>query len=523
MKDKDNDSVIITVKGYKEVRLIRGQCLFDALISEDIPISSVCSKGRKCGKCKVRILKGDKSVSKTDFDLLSKEELDNDIRLACALYPLEDTEIEIVNEDEEILACDEIEFSEEDFTDAPVHDDKEGCGIAIDIGSTTIAGCIVDLSQEQLIASNTRVNSQRKYGADVVSRIAASNAGKGALLQEAVRSDIMEMIFYLISKAKVIKSQVKKIVISANTTMTHLLLGFSCEGLGLYPFNPVNISLMSYEARYVIPKAGLRCQVYFIPGVSAYVGADIVSGLYFCDYDKKEAINLFVDMGTNGEIAIGNKDRILATSVAAGPAFEGGNLSCGMASVAGAISHASINEDGEIFLRTIANKLPKGICGTGAVEITAELLEANRVDKSGKFVDPGDDPIILEKDILGNPIAFTQNDIRQIQMAKGALRAGIEILIKRYGIKAEDIDNLYLAGGFGYEMNVDKAIRIGMFEAGYKDKVVPLSNSSLFGAVKFLLARAAAEDVCKIVDVTEDIPLAADDDFNEKFISYIDF
>ena len=108
-------------------------------------------------------------------------------------------------------------------------------------------------------------------------------------------------------------------------------------------------------------------------------------------------------------------------------------------------------------------------------------------------------------------------------MAKGALRAGIEILIKRYGIKAEDIDNLYLAGGFGYEMNVDKAIRIGMFEAGYKDKVVPLSNSSLFGAVKFLLARAAAEDVCKIVDVTEDIPLAADDDFNEKFISYIDF
>lgn len=314
--------------------------------------------------------------------------------------------------------------------------------------------------------------------------------------------------------------------------MGHLLMGYSCETLGVYPFTPVDIGTITssfeemFEEQIVSDgEDGIRllAKVILLPGISAFVGADISSGMLVCDFDKLEKPCLLIDLGTNGEMALGNKERILVTSTAAGPAFEGGNISCGMGSVPGAICNVSI--DGKnIQLKTIGDKAPIGLCGTGVIETVCELVKEELVDETGMLEeDYFEEGYELAKTPDGEPIVFTQKDVREIQLAKSAVRAGIETLMKRYGVSYGDIDKVFLAGGFGYKIDLEKTIGIGMLPEEFREKTTAIGNSSLGGTIIYLTEEGANERLDKIVALSSEVELSSDKDFNNFYTEYMFF
>lgn len=433
--------------------------------------------------------------------------------------------------------------------------------IAIDLGTTTLVISLVDIVAKQILHTVTMLNSQRKYGADVLSRIQASVDGEQEELRESIQKDLHEGIDKLLKEYRMTTvadslseqqfMDIEHIVISGNTTMIHLLMGYDCSTLGIYPFAPVNTELIAGIAEEIIgyKQPGAEMKTTILPSISAFIGGDIVSGLYALDFADNKEISLFVDLGTNGEIALGNCDRILTTSVAAGPAFEGGNISCGTGSVAGAICAMEINpndrnshnNDSEsekqaltIQIETIHDAPPCGICGTGVIEVVAELLKCGIIDETGLLSDEyfeggfmlanSDNTVKLEcteqptKAQAYKPIIFTQQDIRQFQLAKAAVRTGIEILTKEYGITIAEIDKVYIAGGFGYHLNIKKAASIGLIPQELTTKATAVGNTSLAGAVKFISDAKASDTIQRIKNASEDIILANDNDFQELYL-----
>ena len=264
--------------------------------------------------------------------------------------------------------------------------------------------------------------------------------------------------------------------------------------------------------------------VTIFPCISAFIGGDIVSGLYALDFAQKEDINLFIDLGTNGEMALGNKDRILVTSVAAGPAFEGGNISCGTGSVAGAIcaldiEYNPLNGNYDVNFKTLRDEPPCGICGTGVIETVAELLKNELIDETGLYREDFFETGV----VLADNIVFSQKDIREFQMAKAAVRAGIEILAAEYGIKMQQIKKVYLAGGFGFNLNVQKAISTGLLPEELSDKVEVVGNTALGGVVRFLADSEQMGKVQRVKNISQDIVLAKNGDFNAKYLQYMAF
>ncbi len=398
-------------------------------------------------------------------------------------------------------------------------DSESSYAIAIDLGTTTLAFSLVDMVSKQIPHTVTKLNSQRKYGADVLSRIQASVDGKQEELRACIQKDLREGIDELLKECRIM--DIDHIAISGNTTMIHLLMGYDCSTLGVYPFAPVNTELISETAEEIIgfKQPGAEIKTTILSSISAFIGGDIVAGLYALDFASNKEISLFLDLGTNGEIALGNCDRILTTSVAAGPAFEGGNISCGTGSVAGAICAVEINRNdvSDIKLNTIHNVPPCGICGTGVIETVAELLKCGLIDETGLLADEYFDtgfPLTNEQE----PIIFTQQDIRQFQLAKAAVRTGIEVLTKEYGITMDEIDKVYIAGGFGYHLNINKAASIGLIPPELTTKATAAGNTSLAGAVKYLGDTNASDTIQRIKNASEDIILANDSDFQELYL-----
>lgn len=416
--------------------------------------------------------------------------------------------------------------------------------IAIDLGTTTIAFALVNLPSAKILYTVIMLNSQRKYGVDVISRIQASVEGEQEELRESIQKDLCKGIDELLKGYRITTEvndlseqqimDIEHIVISGNTTMIHLLMGYDCSTLGVYPFEPVNTGLISETAEKILGynQSGAEIRTTILPSISAFIGGDIISGLYALDFAGNKEISLFVDLGTNGEIALGNCDRILTTSVAAGPAFEGGNISGGIGSVAGAICAVEINPNDRnnhnndsgsekqaltIQIETIHNAPPCGICGTGVIETVAELLKCGLVDETGLLVDEYFDdgfPLTSSQE----PIIFTQQDIRQFQLAKAAVRTGIEILTKEYGITTDEIDKVYIAGGFGYYLNIKKAASVGLIPQELATKATAVGNTSLAGAVKYFTDADASDTIQRIKNASEDIILANDSDFQELYL-----
>lgn len=523
-KNRHVPLVPVLVKDHeREISLMvkEGESILDALMEFEASYTAVCGGKGKCGKCKIRVLEGELPETSFDKECLEPAELASGIRLSCKAYPRTPVTVELnFKSESDFMVVTDYAKAETEETN---YGENDRFGIAIDIGTTTIAVQILNLNSGKTMLTHTTVNHQRNFGADVISRIKASVEGKKKELQDSIRKDLVEGIHDITEKAAIPPEKVTELAIAGNTTMIHLLMGYDCRGLGEYPFTPVNIQIIEDTYENILQDHFLSARVRILPGISTFVGGDIVSGLYICDVDVSEEYCLLIDLGTNGEIALGNKERLMSTSTAAGPAFEGGNIQWGVGSIEGAIAGVVI-EEGHVKIKTIGDKEPTGICGTGVIETVAELVKAEIIDETGCLdEDYFDDGYPIAKAADGKEIVFTQQDVREVQLAKAAVRAGIETLVLRYGIQKEEISKVYLAGGFGYKLDCEKAIKIGMIPEEFEGKIEAVGNSSLGGAVKCLLSEDGWKRLAAIGTQAEEINLSADKDFNEFYMEAMYF
>jgi uncharacterized 2Fe-2S/4Fe-4S cluster protein (DUF4445 family) len=396
----------------------------------------------------------------------------------------------------------------------PLLDFGEGYGIALDIGTTTLAFELFDLSNGKRLADFSMANRQRIFGADVITRINRAAHGAQAELHSYIIKDIAQGAAHILSYAGIAANAVRKMTVAGNTTMLHLLHNLPCHTLGVYPFTPV--TLAGQITRFAcLPD----CEVLTLPGISTFVGADITAGIICLGGTDGEETRLLIDLGTNGETALISKGKIWVTSTAAGPAFEAGNISQGAASVAGAITAVRFDKKLKKFeYETINHALPVGICGTGVVDITAELVRHKMVDETGRL----DAHYGSGVEIAPGTI-FTKNDVREVQLAKSAVRAGIEILLESAGCTALGVDRVYLAGGFGFRLRPESAVLLGLFPEGFSGKIQAVGNSSLGGAALSLFSKEAARKMEEIVAQAVEVNLAAHPKFNELFMEYMLF
>ena len=477
--------------------------LLEMLQEKNEYISAPCNGNGICGKCIVRYKSGATEPTKQDREFLSEKQLEQGYRLACQSYPTEEYKVEIPELEEtiEVLSQWENQRTEEILknTAEGTAEKTENAlyGICIDIGTTTLAALLVNLETEADCQTAVSVNHQRAYGSDVLS---ASNSGKKWEIQRCIRQDLQKLILELLQKEKITEQQIKRIVIAGNTTMCHLLRGFSCETLGVAPFLPVDLSWMEGSAADFLGMKELDTKVVILPGISAFVGADIMAGIAKMNMHRSEGYHLLLDIGTNGEMVLGNCRHMYVTSTSAGPAFEGGNISCGMASIPGVISHVFMEETGKAGFQVIGetdgeNKKQQaiGICGTGMIDLVYELREHQMIDEHGTYSDLYFDTGYE----LAEKVKFTQNDIRELQMAKAAIRAGVDILVKKAGIAFDEVDNCYLAGGFGTKIDIKKAAGIGLIPKELEMKTIPAGNTVLAGTKEVLLSRISKEELEK--------------------------
>lgn len=386
--------------------------------------------------------------------------------------------------------------------------------ISIDLGTTTLA------FSDNLGNFFTSINHQAAFGADVISRIKASCEGHGRLLSDIIKKDLSLGITQLKECSRLSSDMPAAITIAANTAMTHLLMNYDCHGLAAYPFAPVTLEEICTDAGLLSQPGTLT----LLPSASAFIGGDILSGLLSLDADTWENPCLLLDLGTNAEMVLGTKKQLFSASAAAGPALEGGGISCGVGGIKGAICH--IHLDKSPSFQTIDYGRPLGICGTGILDLTAELLSHNYLDKTGLLSEPYFDkgyPVVKAYGAQ-KAITFTQSDVRQIQMAKSAVRTGIELLCQRAGILAEDIEHVYLAGTLGTKIIPENAARIGLFPESLCSRIVPSGNTSLAGAS--LYSSAPQESLRRIKKIRNSITcleLANHPEFQNLFISHINF
>ncbi|GHV74305.1 ferredoxin [Spirochaetia bacterium] len=402
--------------------------------------------------------------------------------------------------------------------------DKPGnlYGIAVDIGTTTIALALVDLQRGIIGGRHSMVNKQREFGADVISRIQRANKGELHLLTKSVRQQISGGIGILCRDAGIASADVCRIAVAANTTMLHLLLGLSCNTLGTFPFTPVTLDFVTCAFPELF-EGNLSCDVTILPGISTYVGADITAGIYFTEMHKSAKPSLLMDIGTNGEMALAFAGKLLCAATAAGPAFEGGNMQWGTGSVPGAISQVTYR-DGQFDSKTIGDKPPVGICGSGVVDTVWAGLQNGLIEESGRFAESVPSAgLLLARTVEGQDIRFCQKDVRELQLAKSAVCSGIDAMVRHVGIAYDDIETLYIAGGFGYNLNFASGAGIGLIPPSLASKVKLIGNSALGGTVKYLLREDSDAEMNAITDIAVEYSLPEDSYFNTIFIENINF
>ena len=414
--------------------------------------------------------------------------------------------------------------------------EKYKYGIALDLGTTTMALYLLDLNEGRIISVLSKVNAQRSYGSDVISRINYTMENKNGLeeLNKCVINQINEMIDEISKINNINKNEIYNIVVVGNTTMIHMLMKIPCKNIALAPFIP------SFTEKYECSALDIGINVNGIislpPSISAYVGSDISAGILSSNMSKNDKYSLLLDIGTNGEIALGNKDRILTCATAAGPAFEGTNIKYGVGGIKGAISSIDLSKD-KIY-ETINDEIPCGICGSAVLDITSELLKYEIIDETGRMIDYDEvknerlrkrlnkdkgikEFIIFQDD--NKKISFTQKDIREVQLAKASIYAGIEVLLNESNLTYDDIENVYIGGGFGNFMNVESAVNIGMIPEAFKNKIKSIGNCAGKGAIDFLISEENKKEIVKIVDKCEYIELSKSKSFQEFYIDSISF
>ncbi|AZV55755.1 ASKHA domain-containing protein [Clostridium sp. AWRP] len=419
-----------------------------------------------------------------------------------------------------------------------LHLEKGNClqqnyGLAVDIGTTTIVIYLLNLNDGKVIDIDSRVNNQRSYGADVVSRInfTIENPKGLGILRDNIISQLNDMIELLCKKNSISEDNIYDIVIVGNTIMIHLLLGLPCENITKSPYIPVVTKALELEAKEI--GINTKGMVSLLPGISAFVGSDITAGILSCGMLNSEKYSLLLDLGTNGEIALGNKNEVVTCSTAAGPAFEGTNIKHGIGAVKGAISKVDLSRD-KIY-ETIGNEKPCGICGSGVLDAVAQFVKFGILDEAGRMagadevenkdyqnriveIDNMRQFILVQNSIHEESITFTQKDVREVQLAKAAVCAGIKILLKEKNINFNEIEKVYIGGGFGNYMDIESSIDIGMIPKELKGKIESVGNCAGGGAKTYLLSKQIRESAVDIINKTTYIELSKREDFQEYFI-----
>ncbi|MGJ7045165.1 ASKHA domain-containing protein [Thermoanaerobacterium thermosulfurigenes] len=412
-------------------------------------------------------------------------------------------------------------------------------GVSLDIGTTTIAAYLYDIDTGKMIDVFSGVNPQRSYGADVISRINYTIAKEDGLyrLHVAIIEEINRIVDYFCERQGISNENIYEIVMVGNTVMIHLALGVPAKNIANSPYIPSFTSSIEVKSRDLEIDINKEGYVVTLPMVASYVGADTVAAVLSSRISESDDIILLVDIGTNGEIVLGNKDFLISCSAAAGPAFEGAGITFGLSGVEGAIDHVDFERD-PVFT-TIGGKAAKGICGSGIVDVVAELFKHGIIDTTGRILDKGEVTSVVGKKFLDRIVQYdhmpsflideaggiylTQKDIRQVQLAKGAIQAGINILMKEMNIVEKDIKKVYLAGGFGSYISVESAAEIGLIPKGLKEKAVQIGNAAGLGASFALLSDEMLEKSKAIRDKVKYIELSNNPYFQEEFLKSLYF
>ena len=374
--------------------------------------------------------------------------------------------------------------------------------LAFDIGTTTVVGYLLDGHTGKLLTQSSCMNPQSQYGADVISRIQYALDNGSMALSSCIRQAMETLALDICEKSGISLEDITKTSIVGNTAMHHLLLGIDPKPLVTPPYMPAIFDAIQ------------RNNTRILPNIAGFVGGDTVGCMVSTRFDQQKKLTLLIDIGTNGEMVLGNKDRRIACSTAAGPAFEGAKISCGMRGAEGAVDHVAV-QDGEISYHVIGDVPAKGICGSGLLDLIAVLLEEEIIDESG---------CLEEKEYkLCDNVILTQKDVREVQLAKAAIRAGIELLSQKMGTQIEDIQQVYLAGAFGNYLTPASACRIGMIPPVLLDRIVPIGNAAGEGAKLCALSADEFAYSQKLAKDTEFLELASLPQFQDCYVDALEF
>ena len=411
-------------------------------------------------------------------------------------------------------------------------------GLAIDIGTTTIAVYLMNLNDGSQIDVISEVNNQRNYGADVISRINYTLENEDGLdkLQSSIVTQIDNIVKKISDKNKIDINNIYDTVIVGNTTMIHFLLGVCAENIAKAPYISGFTETMEFDSKTI--GFSFKSNISIMPGISSYVGSDITAGILSSGMLNSENYSLLLDLGTNGEMALGNKHEVITCSTAAGPAFEGANIKHGVGGILGAISKIDLSKE-KIF-ETIGDQKSCGICGSGVLDAVSEMIKYSLIDETGRMFDEEDDDFefeeyeyltkniveingmkqfVLAKDKDGNIISFTQKDVREVQLAKAAINAGIQILVKEKGLEFKNLECLYLGGGFGNYMNVESSLQIGMIPIELEGKIKSIGNCAGSGAKMYLLSKEYRNLIIGKITESSYTELSTRKDFQDYFVN----
>ena len=373
--------------------------------------------------------------------------------------------------------------------------------IAFDVGTTTLVAFLLDGHTGKLLAQSSRANPQGQFGADVISRIQYVLEG-GEGMGSCIREGLTALAEEAAAAAGITTDRIGRAALVGNTAMHHLLLGIDPKPLVTPPYMPGVSEAIETETTRILPN------------IAGFVGGDTVGCLVSTKFDTLEDLTLLIDIGTNGEMVLGNKDRRIACSTAAGPAFEGARISCGMRGADGAVDHVKV-ENGKLTYHVLGDGEPRGLCGSGLLDLVAGLLELGIVDESG-YLEEGSYTLCPN-------VTLTQKDVREVQLAKAAIRAGIELLCQAMDVTPEDIRQVYLAGAFGNYMDPASACRIGMLPPVLLDRVTPIGNAAGEGSRLCALSRAEFDYAKKLASETEFLELASMPDFQDMYVDALEF
>lgn len=519
----------------RTVRVPVGSTLLQAARATRLAVDAPCGGTGTCGSCRVVATGALDPPSRNERELLGGAGLAASKRLACRARIAGDATVTIPEPSREVRIVTAAEQAP-----APVEDPAARgivaigtvAGAAIDIGTTTVAVQLLDLRTGEVLATAGDLNAQRVFGADVLSRVARAAADGGPELRRLITSQIDELLAQALRTAGLSSDRLAEAVVVGNTAMIGLLLGEDVSPLGEAPYVGAPVA----GARLTGGQLGLASapalDVVVLPGVSAFIGSDIVAGMLATRLAERVAPTLMIDLGTNGELILAAGGQLLAASTAAGPALEGASIECGMRAEPGAIERVDLI-DGRLVLGVIGERTPTGICGSGLLDVVAALRDADVLDRSGSFVDRVGSPFrdrftardgvrAFALDESAN-VVLTQKDVRQVQLALGAVRTGIDLLLEAAGIRASAIVNVIVAGGFGYHVRAGSLVRLGLIPPVWLDRVTFGGNTALAGARMALVNSAARAIARDLAGVVRTVDLAAHPEFQQRFLAALSF